>query len=220
VPALSTSLISTVQLGADYNCPLAMMQKGSQCDLFVGNEKFATACIDTGVPLLDSYTVAESARVNPVHVPVFAVSKSALKESIQPTFAQHLEAKLWHRRFGHLSMSSMAKLARIVEGISTTATAFIHDPLCEPCIEGKMARAPFPLSDTACSSTLQLLHMDLCGPVQKPTHGGALYVATFLDDYSKVSAVRLLQYKSELSAALQEIVLLFENQADTTVKPL
>jgi hypothetical protein len=220
VPALSTNLISTVQLGADYNSPIAMMQKGERCDLIVGGEKFATAVIATGVPMLDSYTVAEGARMSAVHVSAFAVSKSAMRETVQPTNAQHLHAKLMHRRFGHLGMSNMAKLPGIVEGMNTPAAAFIPDPLCEPCIKAKMVRAPFPSSGSASSSTLQMLHMDLCGPLQVPTHGGARYVATFLDDYTKVSAVRLLHHKDELSATLQEIALLFENQAGKALKTI
>ena len=220
VPALSSNLISTVQLCADYNAPVHLVQSGSSCELFVGKEKLAEALTATGVPLVVSFTGAESAGKRPVHVSSVAVSKAAIRATLVPTQEQQLLARLWHRRFGHLSMPGMAKAVGLVEGISVTATAFVPDAQCKPCIEAKMARAPFAESDTASSSILQLLHMDLCGPFQVASIGGSRYAATFLDDHSKVSIVRLLQYKSELSAALQDVVLLLENQTGKTLKTI
>lgn len=220
VPALSSNLISTVQLCADYNSPVHLMQSGNQCELFVGKEKLAEASTCTGVPLVMSFTGAESAGRRPVHVSSVAVPRSAIRATMVPTQEQQLLARLWHRRFGHLSMPGMARAVGLVEGISVVATAFVPDALCKPCVEAKMARAPFTESDTVSSSILQLLHMDLCGPFQVASIGGSRYAATFLDDHSRVSIVRLLQYKSELSAALQEVVLKLENQTGKTLKTI
>jgi hypothetical protein len=221
VPSMHANLISIGQLGDQFNTPITMLQKGKRCDLFVGNEKVAVAATDLGVPMMDSYTLAESACEKPAMVSAIAVTKSAMKATMQPTHMQQLEAQLWHRRYGHLSMSSLAKLVGIVKGISTTASAFIADPLCVPCIEAKMARAPFTSSDVASSpGTLHLLHMDLSGPYEPPSIGGAKYVATFTDDYSKWSEVRLLQHKSGLPAAFQSVVLLLENQLGKSLKAI
>ncbi len=222
VPGMHANLISTGQLGADYRAPVMLVHRKKTCDLHIGSVKYATASTVSGVPLMDSYTAVagDAPCEEPAMASAVAVPTPAVKATVQPTPAQLQEAKLWHRRFGHLSMSSLAKLVSMVEGISTTATAFIADPLCEPCIKAKMARAPFTSSDAASSSILQVLHMDLSGPIEPPTIGGARYLATFTDDYSKWCEVKLLQHKSGLAAALEHVVLLLENQSGKTLKAI
>ena len=43
--------------------------------------------------------------------------------------------------------------------------------------------------------------MDVCGPFPEPSLGGSMYVATYLDDYSKLSMVRPLASKSQVPEA-------------------
>jgi hypothetical protein len=37
--------------------------------------------------------------------------------------------------------------------------------------------------------------MDLCGPMQTPTHGGAKYFVVFIDDYSQFTIVYFIRKK-------------------------
>ncbi|MCP4486859.1 MAG: transposase family protein, partial [Gammaproteobacteria bacterium] len=46
--------------------------------------------------------------------------------------------------------------------------------------------------------TLDLVHTDLCGPVQTPAPGGKRYVLTFLDDWSKMVKVYFLATKDQV----------------------
>ena len=62
--------------------------------------------------------------------------------------------------------------------------------------------------------------MDLCGPMPVPSLGGRKYVATFLDDYSKMSFVRILSYKSATTTAVREVIRLLENQTGETVRAI
>jgi hypothetical protein len=83
----------------------------------------------------------------------------------------------------------------------------VHDT----CVEGQHARSPFPESKTVCKNSLELLlHMDLCGPFQEESLGGSLYVATFLDDFSKLSVVGTLAHKSDVTSAVQEVIAMLE----------
>ena len=84
---------------------------------------------------------------------------------------------LWHRRLGHIGYGSLAKLVQgdMVEGINinskdiTAAKAGV----CEPCIMAKQHRQPFPTSESTSTERLQLLHMDLCGPLPVTSLGGS-----------------------------------------------
>ncbi|EFJ46672.1 hypothetical protein VOLCADRAFT_33666, partial [Volvox carteri f. nagariensis] len=58
---------------------------------------------------------------------------------------------------------------------------------CEPCVMGKMTRSSHPPSThkSECPCPLGLVRMDACGPMPVTSLGGARYIATFYDDFSK-----------------------------------
>eukprot|EP00891_Asterochloris_glomerata_P000187 jgi/Astpho2/187/Aster-x0425 len=92
--------------------------------------------------------------------------------------------------------------------------------VCEPCILAKHHKAPFPASKRESTEPLELLHMDLCGPMPVPSLGGSKYVATFLDDFSKLSIVRIITYKSETTTTVREVLHLLENQTKRRVQAI
>ena len=55
--------------------------------------------------------------------------------------------------------------------------------------------------------------MDVCGPMQVPSLGGSVYLATFLDDYTKLSTVRPLRSKSDVASTVMAVIELLENQS-------
>lgn len=78
---------------------------------------------------------------------------------------------------------------------------------CEICLQGKMARSSFPKSSRKKSkAVLDLVHSDLCGPMNTVTPGGRRYFLTFIDDFSRYSTVYLLREKSETFEALKDFV--------------
>lgn len=125
--------------------------------------------------------------------------------------------QLWHRRYGHLGYDNLAKLVKdnMVRGIDVGAEQFeaAKQQICEPCIMAKQHRMPFSASDTHSSKLLELVHMDLCGPLPEPSLGGAKYVATFLDDYSKFSVVVPITSKADTTAKVIEVINYLENQS-------
>ena len=129
-------------------------------------------------------------------------------------------AEVWHRRYGHLGYSNMARLPGMVKGINIAAADFraAADDKCSSCIMGKQKRLPFSDSETLTFKPLELVHMDLCGPMAVPSQGGAQYIATFLDDYSDLSIVRLLKTKDGAKTAVKEVISLLENQTGLSVK--
>jgi transposase InsO family protein len=132
------------------------------------------------------------------------------------------DAKLWHRRLGHAGYENLAKMLEggLVEGVKVTAEPFRAEKstTCEPCIMGKQTRQPFPASESKTIEPLELVHMDLCGPFKDPSLEGHRYVATILDDYSKLSVVIPLKKKKDVAQVVQENLTLLELQSDKKVK--
>jgi hypothetical protein len=48
--------------------------------------------------------------------------------------------------------------------------------------------------------------MDLCGPIEPVSLGRARFVATFVDDYTGLSVVRLLDYKSKVKDSVMDVL--------------
>ena len=125
-------------------------------------------------------------------------------------------AQLWHRRFGHVSFDTLARMPAMVTGLTGLTPAHIQDArsaACEPCFKGKQTRLPFGDSDTVTTKPLELIHMDLCGPMETPTVGGKRYMATFLDDYTNLSVVVLLSNKHEMYNTIISTCNLLETQS-------
>lgn len=58
------------------------------------------------------------------------------------------------------------------------------DNLCEGCILGKQHRETFPTGKSIRAKTpLEIVHFDLCGPMQTPSNGGNHYFFNFIDYY-------------------------------------
>ncbi len=120
--------------------------------------------------------------------------------------------ELWHRRLGHEGYENLAKMAEeeLVSGVRVSGKAFREKKtlVCEPCILGKQTRESFPKELVLEESTelLQLVHMDVCGPMPKASKGGSRYLATFLDDYSKLSVVQPLKKKSNVAAVTKRVL--------------
>ena len=51
---------------------------------------------------------------------------------------------------------------------------------------------------------LQLVHSDVCGPLNVQARGGYEYFVTFIDDYSRYGYVYLMQRKSETFEKFKE----------------
>ena len=63
---------------------------------------------------------------------------------------------------------------------------FSENKICEACVKGKQIRLSFkPKKQVTSSRTLELLHMDLCGPLKVQNINGKKYIWVIVDDYSR-----------------------------------
>ena len=63
---------------------------------------------------------------------------------------------------------------------------------------GKQHRDTFKCSTWREKKTLQLIHSDLCGPMNPTSKGGARYILTFTNNFSRNVWVYFLKQKDEV----------------------
>ena len=91
-----------------------------------------------------------------------------------------ISSSTWHARLGHIGKDGMAKLAR--KGL-LGPLAKVDLLICEPCLAGKACRKPFGKAVTA-TQPLELIHSNICEPMNVKAHHGVSYFITFIDDYT------------------------------------
>nr|GFA93575.1 hypothetical protein [Tanacetum cinerariifolium] len=77
------------------------------------------------------------------------------------------QAWLWHRRLSHSNFDTINLLSNNDIVVGLPKLKFVKDHLCSSCELGKAKRKSFHTKITPSSKRrLQLLHMDLCGPMR------------------------------------------------------
>ncbi|KAJ9542139.1 LOW QUALITY PROTEIN: hypothetical protein OSB04_028645 [Centaurea solstitialis] len=112
---------------------------------------------------------------------------------------------LWHKRLSHLNFKTLNQLCinNLVVGLPDFRYTKVS--LCSACEKGKQTRASFKSKQiSSISSPLQLLHMDLFGPVNVQSIAGKKYTLVIVDEYSRYTWVFFLRSKSD---APEEIIL-------------
>ncbi|GJQ98067.1 retrovirus-related pol polyprotein from transposon TNT 1-94 [Tanacetum coccineum] len=105
---------------------------------------------------------------------------------------------LWHRRLSYLNFNSINLLSKNDIVIGLPKLKFIKDHLCSSCELGKAKQKSFYIKTTPSSKIrLQLLHMDLCGPIRVESINGKKYVLVIIDDYSRYTWTHFLRSKDE-----------------------
>jgi hypothetical protein len=104
---------------------------------------------------------------------------------------------LWHRRLAHVGMKNIHKLLKGEHVLVLTNVCFENDRPCAACQAGKQVGTIHPSKNVmTMSRPLELLHMDLFGPVAYLSIGGSKYGLIIIDDFSRFTWVLFLQDKS------------------------
>ena len=70
--------------------------------------------------------------------------------------------------------------------------------VCEDCVMGKQTRVSFKAKKIVSTSRpLELLHMDLCGPMRTRSLNHSRYVLVIVDDFSRFTWTEFLQSKED-----------------------
>nr|GEZ92238.1 hypothetical protein [Tanacetum cinerariifolium] len=113
------------------------------------------------------------------------------------------QAWLWHRRLSHLNFDTINLLSKNDIVIGLPKLKFVKDHLCSSCELGKAKQKSFQSNITPSSKRLlQLLHMDLCGPMRVESINRRKYVLVIVDDYSRYTWTHFLRSKDEIPKVL------------------
>ena len=128
---------------------------------------------------------------------------------------------IWHRRYGHLRARNLERIAKVqlVDGLGYNREK--KPSFCEPCIDGKQCRMPFPKTGGERSEELLgVVHSDVCRKIETKSLNRAEYFVTFIDDKSRFVWVYPLKHKSEVFKRLSEWRALVEKSSGIKVKVL
>ena len=168
----------------------------------------------------DNNVVLNGVRKGNVYIADFNSAKS---ESLTCLFskASSDESWLWHKKLSHLNFKTINDLIKkdLVRGIPKLE--FNKDGLCGACQLGKQKRSSFKSkSISSISKPLQLLHMDLFGPVNIMSISRKKYCLVIVDDFSKFTWTFFLHSKDEARKIIINHIKALNNNSELKVKKI
>lgn len=192
VPELTTNLLSVHQLIKNGN---SVSFDENSCKIFnTNNVLVATASLNNNVYKLN------------------------ITDQQANFLAGNVSSEVWHCRLGHLNGSYMNKMYELVNGL--TYQKHVDKQNCKICCEGKQTRLPFPNKGSRAVNILEVVHSDICGPMETKSLGGARYFAIFIDDCTRMCFIYFLKTKDEIFDKFREFKTLVEKQKNKSIKIL
>ena len=96
---------------------------------------------------------------------------------------------LWHRRLGHVGPEKLAQLSETVNGVPALDTRTLG--VCDVCETTKSHRLVNRVPPPPAEDKLGRVYSDFKGPISPRTLGGARYILSFTDDYSRKAWIYL-----------------------------
>jgi len=143
------------------------------------------------------------------------VTQASISQQVINVAENDSNIKLWHRRLGHMSEKSMARLVKknALPGLNQ-----IQLKKCADCLAGKQNRVSFKrFPPSRRQNVLDLVHSDVCGPFKKSL-GGARYFVTFIDDHSRKTWVYTLKTKDQVFQVFKQFLTLVERETGKKLK--
>ncbi|GBP56124.1 Retrovirus-related Pol polyprotein from transposon TNT 1-94 [Eumeta japonica] len=118
------------------------------------------------------------------------------KQCLLTSTTEDTSSEVWHRRMGHLKMNHLKKMRDgAVTGISYSDKSEISKSTCTVCCEGKQSRLPFGHAGTRSSKPLDVIHADVCGPMEvtsigrSRTDNGLEFCSNEFEDHLKAAGI-------------------------------
>jgi transposase InsO family protein len=202
VPELQNNLLLVLQLTKEHGFKAHIDDKEIRFDK--AQETWFTATIARSTPaaFLDGQVIP-------------AVENAFLASSIN-TVA--LDIDLWLRRFSHHSVGTLKTMVnkKQVSGMRL-ASAPKPDPICEPCLAGKMSANPFPSKAQRSTIPLEVIHSNV-HQLSSATREGYRYWVTYINECTDIWALYFMKRKSDTFDAFKEFKAFAENQLNAKIK--
>ncbi|XP_056861959.1 uncharacterized protein LOC130509786 [Raphanus sativus] len=112
--------------------------------------------------------------------------------------ASESKLDLWHKKLGHMNTNGLNRLvsAEVVRGVPDLEKQ--TDTVCGGCCQGKQVKVQHKqISEIRSTRILELVHMDLMGPITPASIAGKRYIFVMVDDFSRYTWVDFLRHKSD-----------------------
>jgi transposase InsO family protein len=141
--------------------------------------------------------------------------KSANKES-QANVASTGMIRDWHERLVHQNLQHVKEIL----GRFHIRVKSEEDMFCEACAMGKMHRLPFPNSESRANAIGELIHADLCGPMETRSIVRSRYYLLLKDNYSHFRVVYFIENKAQTTRCIENFIKKAEKQCPNGVRTL
>lgn len=123
---------------------------------------------------------------------------------------------MWHNKLGHISERGLKILSdrKLLPGLKS-----VNLPFCEHCVTSKQHRLAFGRSVARSKHILDLIHSDVWESSELSL-GGARYLVSFIDDYSRRCWVYPIKKKSDVFSIFKEFKVLVELESGKRIKCL
>jgi len=130
---------------------------------------------------------------------VYMIDMSKLHCNATCLNAFNEDSWLWYRRVCHISFDHLSRInnKEVVKGIPYLK--FEKDRICDACQLRKQTKSSFKtIKDIMTSRPLELIYMDLFGPIKIKSLSGNRFVFILVDDFSHFTWVFFLEHKDQV----------------------
>lgn len=199
VPCFQFNLISISKLTADNNCFVKFVDSSCILQDLTSHKMIGFAEVKDGL-----YHFSVPSVVSNINRNTLVNSSVSLPNSV-----------LWHYRLGHVSFHKLP----LLHGLSLQHQDCVSVP-CDVCHFSKQKRLSFPQSTSVVHSIFDLIHCDIWGPFANASYDGYKYFLTIVDDFSRVTWIYAMKFKSETRQHLYHFYNLIFTQFDKKIKIL
>lgn len=132
------------------------------------------------------------------------LNESAKKQALTTTTESSAEER--HRKMGHLGLQNLERLTKMCAGMQISAKELRSGNKCDVCLRTKMTRESFGTDRTKATRPLEIIHTDICGPIEPKTWDNKSYFITFTDDFTGWVQTYLTNHKSEAHEVMCDYV--------------
>ncbi|KAD6118915.1 hypothetical protein E3N88_10186 [Mikania micrantha] len=169
--------------------------------------------------LIDQHTLLTAKRSGNVYIVDMTTDSQTSSPTCLIAKASSSETTLWHRRLSHLNHQTLHKLSTLSLVRGLPSKEFHFEGQCESCLKGKQHKTSHKsIEESKTTNCLNLLHMDLFGPVKVASLARKRYCLVVVDDYSRFCWTFFLFSKDETSDKIIALVTHLERQFSLPVK--
>lgn len=139
---------------------------------------------------------------------LFKVGESSEVDGASANVAiKKISLRAWHERIGHQNVAHVKRFLR-----SNDIDFVDEDFACEACVYGKHHRGSYKLREEKSKRCGEIIHADVCGPMQTDSIGGSRYFLLLKDDFSHYRFIYFLKQKSEVAAKVKSTVMQMQQE--------